>query len=309
MSRIRMQSYISFKDGFEEFLEYKISQGCAQATIKHYIESIHVFTLFFDEENPVTDIAEKTPALFFSNLRERDLADETIATYMRALRTVLYFLMDRGYLRKFKVEVPKATKSFKQIYTDDELKKLLRKPDMNKCSFVEYRDWVIINYILGTGQRVSTIINIRIRDLNLEDKIIFLRHLKNRSQTVLPVSDTLISILRRYLTVRGGSDDDCLFPTYNGNPMSASALISSIRRYNRSRGVEKTSIHLLRHTFAVKWVKESGDIAKLQRILTHSSLETTQLYLDFVCEDLRDSVNTVTPLETLKRSDKIAVRR
>jgi len=71
---------------------------------------------------------------FFSNLRERDLADETIATYMRALRTVLYFLMDRGYLRKF---------------TDDELKKFLRKPDIKKCSFVEYRDWVIINYILG----------------------------------------------------------------------------------------------------------------------------------------------------------------
>lgn len=310
---IKVTEPITFAEGFDEFLYTKNIEGCRPATIKHYKDSIHVFLLYHDENMRMGEITSFTVSNFFCQLQNRGLAEKTLCTYIRALRTVLYFFMDNGWTKPFKIKTPKVTRQIKHIYTDEELRALLQNPRAyrrqnggHEVTFAEYRDWAFVNYIMGTGQRLSTVINIKIGDVDLQNGLVYLHHLKNRKQVVLPLTASLVSVLKEYLRVRGGDQNDYLFCTAFGKQASPSTMICSIRRYNQNRGVEKTSIHLLRHTFAVNWIRQSGDIVKLQHMLTHSDLKTTQIYLDLVYDDLAQNMEEVNPLEKLKKqSEKI----
>ena len=73
-------------------------------------------------------------------------------------------------------------KKIKEVYTDDELKLLLIKPKINICEFTEYRNWVIVNYLLSTGNRRNTLINIKIADVDFEGGFIKLSTTKNKKQ-------------------------------------------------------------------------------------------------------------------------------
>lgn len=295
------QRKISFADGFDMFLKNKIREGCRPATIKHYRESIHVFTKFFNSQQTLDEITEATVNEYKDWLLFRNLSEVTVTTYLRSIRTVLYFFMDKDYIDRFKMRVPRTSETFKRIYTESEMQKLLRKPNMKKCSFAEYRTWVIVNYVFGTGQRASTIVNLKNEDVDLDGGIVLLRHLKNRKAAVLPLTSALVDTLREYTNIRKGDPESWFFPTVNDTKMAPSTLTHSIADYNRRHGIEKTSIHLMRHTFAVMWVRNSGDIAKLQRMLTHSDLRTTQQYLDLVLDDLQNDMSKNNPLEIFEK--------
>jgi Site-specific recombinase XerD len=152
------------------------------------------------------------------------------------------------------VNLLKTEKRIKEIYTDHELNLLLKKPNINNCGFCEYRSWVISNYLLATGNRISTICNILIEDINFEDETIILRKTKNRKQSSIPLSHSLILILNEYLKYRKGVSEDYLFCNQYGKQLATKALESSLNSYNKKRGVMKTSAHLYRNTFAKKWL-------------------------------------------------------
>lgn len=161
--------------------------------------------------------------------------------------------MEQGYINKFKIELMNTDKIIKVCYTDTELKILLKKPNKN-CSFVEYRNWVISNYFVGTGNRRSTVCNIKISDLDLDNGIVLLRRTKNRKQQIFPLSHTLILILATYLKYRKGKEEDYLFCNSYGKQLTPAGLDNAIRDYNKSRGISKTSMHLYRHAFAKNWI-------------------------------------------------------
>ncbi len=175
---------------------------------------------------------------------------------------------------------------------------------MKKCSFAQYRNWVLVNYFIGTGQRENSVINIKIGDFDLDNGIVKLSATKNKKQTLLPLGDNLICILKDYLKIRGGGKNDYVFCTDRGEKMTSSCVISAIREYNRARGVNKTSIHLFRHTFATDWVRHNGDIVKLQHILCHEDLKTTQKYLNVTLNDLIEDYQEMNPLERMIESKK-----
>ena len=76
-----------------------------------------------------------------------------------------------------------------------------------------------------------------------------------------------------YLNYRKGKPEDYLFCTSYGEKFTRDGMKTAIHRYNHSRGVAKTSMHLYRNTFAKKWILNKGDIFRLQKILGHSNLE------------------------------------
>ena len=98
----------------------------------------------------------------------------------------------------------------KENYTDDELMTLLKKPDAD-CKFCEYRNWVIVNFLLNSGCRAATVRNIQIQDVDLARKQIVLRHTKNGKVQVIPLCTAMVSILRGYMAVREGESSDYLF--------------------------------------------------------------------------------------------------
>ncbi len=115
----------------------------------------------------------------------------------------------------------------------------------------------------------------------------------------------MTSIIREYLYYRKGTDSDYLFCTENGAMLAEDGLRSSIVRYNKSRGVKKTSIHLFRHTFAKKYLIDcGGDAFTLQRILGHSTLDMTRHYCNIYNVDLVKNYDSFSPLQQLTSKEK-----
>lgn len=268
---------------FKEFLESK-SVGYINTITKHLIDQF-ILHLGAKLDNPVS-----------------------INSYLRAVRVFLYYVMDLGYLNKFKVELIKTQKKVKPTYTDKELEKLLKKPDLDKCNFSTYRNWVIINYLLSTGNRLRTLMNLQIKDIDFENGYIHLRKTKNRKQQIIPLSKTLAEILQEYLLYRKGEPEDYIFCTYRGTKFTKDGMITAIKRYNKKRGVNKTSIHLFRHTFAKKWILAGGDIFRLQKILGYSSMEMVKEYVNMFSEDLKQDFDKFNPLEQMKGTNSNSIK-
>lgn len=99
----------------------------------------------------------------------------TIHCYLRGLKTIITHLMRKGIVPQFEIIVPKGDEAIKDVYTEEELERLLKKPDVKRCRFEDYRNWVIVNYLLGTGQRRRTVVNLKIGDLDLGNKLVKVR--------------------------------------------------------------------------------------------------------------------------------------
>lgn len=137
-------------------------------------------------------------------MKNQQLHDTTINTNLRMVRAFLYWCMEKGYLEKYPIRLVRADDPIKEPYTTDELQKLLKEPDCKTCSFAEYRNWVIVNFLLGTGCRASTLLNLQIGDLDLSAGTVFFRHMKARNQQIVPLSKALVKIMEEYLEHRSG---------------------------------------------------------------------------------------------------------
>ena len=110
-------------------------------------------------------------------------------------------------------------------------------------------------------------------------KQIVLRHTKNGKVQVIPLCTAMVSILRDYMAVREGESSDYLFCNEFGGFLTEDALRLAIVKYNTNRGIERTSIHAFRHTFARKYLVDcGGDAFSLQQIMGHSTLKMTRHY-------------------------------
>ena len=234
-------------------------------------------------------------------MRGAGLAHNTISTYVRAMRTFLNWCNAEG-LSNLTIPNMKDVDTVKETYSDAELALLLKKPKQT-CDFCEYRNWAIINFLLNSGCRAATVRNIQNRDVDLAAKQIVLRHNKNRKIHVIPLCSTMVSILRDYMAIRKGEPADFLFCNQYGEMLSENALRLAIARYNNSRGVQKTSIHLFRHTFARKYLVDcGGDAFTLQKLMGHSTLNMTKHYCAIFDADIAKNYDRFSPLAQISQS-------
>jgi integrase/recombinase XerD len=246
----------TIENSFENFMIFNKTKNLSKHSLLYYERCYKMFDRFFDTKLSCLTINQQVVENFILYLRKYNpnMGDITVNTYLRGLRGIIYYFIKQGLTPKFHIYLAKADKPIKEVYTDVELKILLQKPDIKKCIFSEYRNWVIINYVMGTGNRLSSITNIKIEDIDFDDATIKIVKTKNRKQQIIPLTNTLVGILMEYLSHRGGSKSDYLFCNLYGNKITELSLQKSIFDYNRKRGVVKTSMHLFRHTFAKKWI-------------------------------------------------------
>lgn len=291
--------------GYDEFILYCKSRNLRPATIKHYDASISIIYKYISPKILIRDITLATVENFKmflnSNTNENDVSRNT---NIRSLRAILYYFMNLGYMDKFHISEIKVDKKPIETYSDEELKILLKKPDLKKCNFTDYRDWVIINFLLATGCRLSTLINIRIKDLDFENDLISYSHTKNRKSQLMPISFNLKKVLIEYLQYRKGEQEDYLFCTAYGNKINENTLSKTIADYNKRRGVNKTGVHRFRHTFSKKWIIGGGDVFRLQKILSHSTMDMVKIYVDMFTDDLQQDFNKFNPLEQMQVNKK-----
>jgi len=303
--QLRQNEGITFSKAFELFQNYNRSKNLAKETISYYQSSCNSVIDFMCGDFIVSDFNNEMLDGYINYLRDRGNKDISINSRLRGLRTMFSFFYERGYGKTINIKMLKVTKPIKETYTDAELRLLLKKPNMKMANFDVYRNWVVINYLLATGNRLSTLVNIRICDVNLEEDEIILRHTKNRTQQIIPIAAPLKNILIEYLRFRKPkNDDDYLFCTWHGDQLSCQGLVNAIRRYNRKRGVNKTSIHLFRHTFAKLWILNQGDLLRLQKLLGHRSLDMVRNYVELFGADLKRDYDKFNPLSNFNMSNK-----
>ena len=289
------------KEVFDEFIDYGIIKNLSAETLKWYEMQYSIFQQYLkNDELDISEITYQTVTDYILFLRKKGTCNEiTVNSYLKGIRTFLYFAMEKDYLEPFTIKIPKANKKIKETYTDDELKVLLKKPNMKESTFNEYKMWVFINYLLATGNRISTALDVKIGDVDFKSGMIQLNNTKYLIAQIVPLSVTLSNILKEYLRYRNGNNEDYLFCNSYGKQGDIRTYQEMLKRYNNSRGVMKTSAHLFRHTFAKKWILNGGDVFRLQKILGHSDLTVVKEYVNMFGSDMVVDFNKYNPLDVL----------
>lgn len=298
-------SNITLSDMMSLFIRKCRVKNLTVNTIKSYEEKCGVFIDYIGKYTPASTITKEMVEDFIVYLQEdKKIKDVSINSYLRSVRALLYYGMECEYVSHYKIQLIKAEKKIKETYTDAQLERLLAKPDVKICKFTEYKIWAFENYLLATGNRISTALNVRIGDINFDEGTIYLRKMKNRCQQLIPLSTSLAGILKEYLSYRGGMPEDYLFCNSYGEGGNIRTFQQEVQRYNIKRNVNLTSVHAFRHTFAKHFILSGGDAFRLQKLLGHSDLTVTKQYVTMFGDDLKTNFDRFCPLDSFQEGRK-----
>jgi len=290
---------ISVFEAFQTFIQEKSNRGLSGETIEDYRLAFTIFskTMSIIPEQNVKTLSEELLEAYIDQMQLLGKTTSSINHYVGTLRVFLYWCMKSGYIEEFEIKLMKEQEKPIKIYTDEQLKMLTQKPQASD-DFPTYRSYVITCFILATGARASTVCNIKLEDIDLDNGEVIYRHLKNKHLAIIPIPDTLIRIIKEYIKVWDLSSSEYLFCNTCATPLNPHALWESLRAYNIRCGVPALGIHALRHSFARGWIVNGGGAFQLQRMLTHSTLDMTKKYVALFADDLKDNLDTVCPLNS-----------
>lgn len=305
LNMLPMES-VTFEDGCTKYLDNCRQRNLREGTINHYKQSYVQFAKFFDMNMPVENITSDMYKKYVVYLRSTLQNDVSINSYLRDLITTLHFLMNEGYVAPFKMQAIKVDRTNVETYSDEELRILLQKPNIKKCSFIEYQSWVMTNFLFCTGVRQRSLMNIRVKDIDFDNSVVFVNVTKNRKPLIVPINQTIAHILTEYLKFRKPkSKEDFLFCNVFGEQLVKSTCYHMLSEYNKRRGVQTTGIHRYRHTFARQWILNGGNVVSLSRLLGHSSLQITQNYINLLVSDVAKEVDTINLLDKFSNKKRI----
>jgi len=311
----------------ELFIGEQIARNNTEDTIKYYtscFKMIYNFLLYISSENESSkDKKGSMLPIVFLEMDEidmhymeylqdvKELGEQTILKEFRGYRAIMYYAMDNGWLERRKIKIKDIEPPIKNTYTKEEIERLIAKPDID--NFSKYRSWVMVCFFLATGMRVSSALSLKVSDIDLEEGFVNVNMVKNRSPIRIPLIKSICPKLEEYIREWRSSDlgyplyDEYLFCNPYGQKLTRDAACKIIAVYNRSRGVEKTSIHLFRHTFAKNWILDNGDTVTLQKMLGQKSLKMVTRYANLYAPDIKPKaeehalLNKVNPTSGRKK--------
>ena len=312
MHKLKMKATrgLTFEEGCNKYLEYCRQRNLRQGTINHYRQSYVQFFKFFDPDTPIEEIDEDAYKRYVLYLRSTLNNDVSINSYLRDFITTMHYLMNEGYIQSYKMQAIKVDKSHIETYNEQELQLLLKKPNIKKCSFIEYQAWVMTNFLFSTAVRQRSLMYIKVKDIDFDNNVVYVNVTKNRKPLIVPLNQTMVNILREYLKYRNHkTDDDYLFCNVFGQQLVKSTCYHMLYEYNKRRGVETTGIHRYRHTFAKQWILSGGNVVSLSQLLGHSSLEITQNYIHLLVSDVAKQVDEINVLDKFYSKQHISMKR
>ena len=153
----------AYSEAESAFIKHCRVKNLRSKTITYYEEDIE----YFHTKVPVKYIDEITQDRF-DDFIVAELDDgkkvTSLNTRIRGLRVFFSFCAEREYMNPIAPKLMKADEEIKEPYTEAELKRLLKRPSSNR--WTEWRTWAAINYLISTGNRVSTVVNLKIGDIN-----------------------------------------------------------------------------------------------------------------------------------------------
>ena len=186
--------------------------------------------------------------------------------------------------RVLAIPTKRAERAIVCFLTPPEVDALLASPDRSRST--DRRDHALLVVALQTGLRVSELVGLRRRDIQLGAGAHVRCRGKGRKDRSTPLTRQTVSIVRAYLAERGGTPDDPIFPGPRGAPLSRDAVRRLVERHTataahscRSLSSKKTSPHVLRHTAAMRLLESGCDLATISLWLGHENPRTSQIYL------------------------------
>ncbi|MBE6034949.1 MAG: recombinase [Clostridiales bacterium] len=275
----------------------------ADVTINGYNYANKYFLRFTGKGIMCSEITQELVDDYKMELLKR-LKPTTLNSYMFKISPTIKYGHRVGLIKEeILITHVREQETFKDIYTEEELKKLLVRPK-NK-SFSQYRNWVIINFLIATGIRSKELRELNVSNVDLDMGFINLPHTKNRKARIIPMPSSLIKIMIEYINIRGGELSEPLFCNQFGERLPRTTLQLEIKKYCLKRDVHKYSLHLFRHTFITLSVRKGMSPLQLKRITGHADFRMLNKYYQYDPSDLMDIIDEYNPLETFKKKQVI----
>ena len=272
-------------------------RGVSKNTIKRYRQKIRYFIKAGNCET-THQINEQVVKTFFLYGRiEKHWKTSSYRTYYMTLVVFFRWCIKQGHLEVNPLEefeLPKLEKSLPQKLKKQEALLLLEYaynyPYTHK--YLKYRNHAIFSMFLFAGLRKSELLHLKLSDVDLENLTLFVRQGKGNKDRIIPISYTLAQSLNRYLLERKKSQKTCpeFFTSSNRNGGFTESGLKIITKQLKTASKLDFTIHKLRHTFATLMLEGGCDIFSLSKMMGHSDIKTTTIYLSATAEHLRSQV-------------------
>lgn len=279
-------------------------------TITFYLYIFARLKAWFPGDPAIGDIAKPQLEQFLISLAT--LSKKTVLGYHAGLSALWRWaltedLVERNIIRDIPQPVPEERVI--NPLTQDEVKALLgavdksapySRPGKRQCQHsnpTAQRNRVIIYMLLDTGIRASELCGLRIKDVDLKARHILVMG-KGSKERQIPFSESTGKLIWRYLALRKTETvGDILFPSSrSGHPLPARELYHIIARIGERAAIADVHPHRFRHTFAIQFLRNHGDVYTLQRILGHTTLDMVRRYLAIAQTDIEAAHRVASPV-------------
>ncbi len=273
---------------FEEFENYLTATVSRKNTIDAYLRDVHIFLHSVNavDRKVVLNFTHSDAQAYVSRLTAEGKAPSTVSRNIASLRSYYKFLIMRGVADSnpfVKLDVAKKEKRMPSILTGKEVDKLLNQPDTTTPKGM--RDRAMLEVLYATGLRVSELIELTMRDINLD--LGFVRCSFHEEERIIPIYPLAVKTISTYIenvrNIYAAENENALFVNFSGEKLTRQGFWKIIKQYQRSAGI-KTSItpQTLRHSFAAHLIENGADLHDVQEMLGHSDIASTQVYANFV---------------------------
>jgi site-specific recombinase XerD len=281
---------------FTRFEEHLARSALASTTIVNYLADLRTFARWHaDVEGATSALLELTPDDIREYRRHMQInkgwTPATINRRLQAVRKFYSFAMETGLTASNPAAgvqlVPRPEPNPPRALDPEEVTNLLQAIHAGRPSLVK-RDYAIVQLLLQTGIKLGELTRLRLSDVQLwgngEGELLVgggnPRESDGNRGRQVPLNSLACAALQDYLQIRPPSNStENLFLSQDGNCISKRTVQRLIRIHTQAAGLEDVSAHVLRHTFAVSTLADTGDISLLSRLLGHRCMETTAKYL------------------------------
>ena len=276
-------------DQVELFLQNLAEQrGLSANTTAAYRTDLEQFGDFISQRQ-IADwqsVSHDDILAFLLFLRERRYANSTIARRTAAVKSFYAFLTTAGLVPTDptdQIDSPKVDRYLPKSLTPDQVDDLLELP-LRDPTPERLRDKAMLELLYATGVRVSELVALNMRDLNMESESVRCVG-KGGRERILPISGSATTALEEYLDIartqlaRGATQKtEALFLNHRGKRLTRQGFWLILKGYAEALGLGDLTPHTLRHSFASHMLSGGADIRSVQALLGHASLSTTQIY-------------------------------
>ena len=254
-------------------------RGFSPVTIRNYAFFVEKF--LNKTKKPVEELNEEDVKAYLAELFDTKSKN----TIMLALASLKFFYQEILKKDFAQIKIPKKEKKLPEVLTKEEVKRLIESTDNEKTR-------LIVSMLYSSGLRVSELVNLKVNDLNLDERIGWVRKGKGSKDRIFTISESLATNLKEFLKEKNN-----IYVFSKDKPLTTRNIQKIIASLRAKADInKKITPHTLRHSFATHLLENGVDIRKIQFLLGHSSLNTTQIYAHVSQEEIKKIKN---PLDLL----------